>query len=384
MNVSINIKKTVLSAFFLAIGIVLPFFTGQIPAIGNMLLPMHIPVLLCGFACGWKYGIMVGLILPLMRSTLFGMPVFFPNAVGMAVELAVYGAVTGVLRKRIGRTKWDVYLVLLCAMLLGRVVWGLTSIGLFALAGSQFTWKIFMMQAFVNAVPGIIIQFLIIPPIVKRLPMEVTVHLKDSCIKRFEPAVAAVEKVAAKKAGEPVLVAIDGKCASGKSTLGLYLKEKFDANLIHMDDFFLQKHQRTEERLAEVGGNVDYERFKAEVLEPLCNGWKVEYGIFDCSTLKIKERITMDPKQITIIEGSYSQHPYFGNPYDLRIFMEIDEESQLENIRKRNGEGKLKDFKERWIPKEEAYFKRFSIKEKSDVVIHWSKNCAKKNACENE
>ena len=373
MNVSINIKKMVLSALFLTTGIILPFFTGQIPAVGNMLLPMHIPVLLCGFACGWKYGVVVGFILPLMRSVLFGMPVMFPNAVGMAVELAVYGAVTGVFRKRISRTKWEVYLALLCAMLLGRVVWGLTSIGLFALAGSQFTWKIFMMQAFVNAVPGIIIQFLIIPPIVKRLPMEFTAHLKGSCIKRFEPAVTAVEKLVAKKAGEPVLVAIDGKCASGKSTLGLYLKEKFDANLVHMDDFFLQKHQRTPERLAEVGGNVDYERFKTEVLEPLCGGGKVEYGIFDCSTLTIKECVQLVPKQITIVEGSYSQHPYFENPYDLRIFAEIDSESQLKNIRERNGEEKLKDFKERWIPKEEAYFKQFSIKEKSDVVIHWIK-----------
>ena len=373
MNVSINIKKMVLSALFLTIGIILPFFTGQIPAVGNMLLPMHIPVLLCGFACGWKYGVVVGVVLPLMRSALFAMPVMFPNAVGMAVELAVYGAVTGVFRKRISRTKWEVYLALLCAMLLGRVVWGLTSIGLFALAGSQFTWKIFMMQAFVNAVPGIIIQFLIIPPIVKRLPMEFTVHLKDSCIKRFEPAVAAVEKVAAKKAGEPVLVAIDGKCASGKSTLGLYLKEKFDANLIHMDDFFLQKHQRTEERLAEVGGNVDYERFKAEVLEPLCNGQKAKYGIFDCSTLEISEWKEIEDKQVTIIEGSYSQHPYFGNPYDLRLFAEIDSESQLDNIRKRNGEEKLIVFKECWIPKEEAYFEAFSVKEKSDLVIHWIK-----------
>ena len=374
-----NIKKMVFSALFLAIGLVLPFFTGQIPAVGNMLLPMHIPVLLCGFACGWKYGIAVGAILPLMRSVLFGMPVMFPNAVGMAVELATYGAVTGVFRKRIGRTKWDVYFSLMSAMIIGRVVWGMTSIGLFTLAGSQFTWKIFMVQAFVNAVPGIIIQFLIIPPLVKRLPKEFTMHLKGSCVRRFEPAVTEIEKLVAKKSGKQILIAIDGRCASGKSTLGFYLKDKFNANLIHMDDFFLQKHQRTAERLAEVGGNVDYERFKAEVLEPLCKGQKVEYGIFDCSTLEIRERAVLEDKQITIIEGSYSGHPYFDQPYDLRIFMEIDEESQLDNIRKRNGEQKLKDFIERWIPKEEAYFKQFSVKEKSDVIICWSKNCAKKN-----
>jgi len=206
-------------------------------------------------------------------------------------------------------------------------------------------------------------------------------QLKSSCIERFAPAVAAVCKLVEEKEKERILIAIDGKCASGKSTLGLYLEEKFDANLIHMDDFFLQKHQRTPQRLAEVGGNVDYERFKEEVLEPLCDGQAIEYGIFDCSTLSIKERRSVEPKRITVVEGSYSQHSYFGNPYDLRIFTEIDYESQLQNIRERNGEQKLKDFIERWIPKEEAYFKQFSVKEKSDVVIHWSKNCTKKSEC---
>ncbi len=198
-------------------------------------------------------------------------------------------------------------------------------------------------------------------------------QLKSSCIERFAPAVAAVCKLVEEKEKERILIAIDGKCASGKSTLGLYLEEKFDANLIHMDDFFLQKHQRTPERLAEVGGNVDYERFKAEVLEPLCNGQKAKYGIFDCSTLEISEWKEIEDKQVTIIEGSYSQHPYFGNPYDLRLFAEIDSESQLDNIRKRNGEEKLIVFKECWIPKEEAYFEAFSVKEKSDLVIHWIK-----------
>ena len=198
-------------------------------------------------------------------------------------------------------------------------------------------------------------------------------HLKSSCIERFEPAVVAVLKLVEDKGKERILIAIDGKCASGKSTLGFYLKEKFDANLIHMDDFFLQKYQRTPERLAEVGGNVDYERFKAEVLDPLYKAQDVEYGIFDCSTLEIRERSVLEPKRITIIEGSYSGHPYFGNPYDLRIFAEIDYESQLENIRERNGEQKLQDFIERWIPKEEEYFEQFSVKEKSDVVIDWIK-----------
>lgn len=366
-----NTKKMVLSALFLAIGIVLPFFTGQVPMIGNMLLPMHIPVLLCGFSCGWKYGLVVGGILPLLRSFLFGMPVLFPNAVGMAVELAVYGTVTGVLGRRLGRSIKGIYLALLSAMLLGRVAWGAASIFLFTLAGSSFTWKIFFAQAFLNAVPGIIIQLILIPAIVRRLPNEYAFGLKASCMKRFAPAVAAIRALSKDRSRERILIAIDGKCASGKSTLGIYLKNEFDANLFHMDDFFLQKHQRTKERLAEVGGNVDYERFKEEVLNPLKEGLPVEYRIFDCSDLEIVESAVIEPKRINIIEGSYSQHPYFGQPYDLLIFTEIDSENQLNNIRKRNGEEKLKNFVERWIPKEEAYFAKFGIKEKCDVVIEW-------------
>ena len=140
-----------------------------------------------------------------------------------------------------------------------------------------------------------------------------------------------------------------------------------------MDDFFLQKEQRTPERLAEVGGNVDYERFREEVLEPLLAGESVTYRIFDCGTLEIGESKVITPKRINIIEGSYSLHPYFGAPYDLKIFTNITYEKQLENIRNRNGEEKLKIFIERWIPKEEAYFEKFGIKESSDIVIDWKR-----------
>ena len=198
-----------------------------------------------------------------------------------------------------------------------------------------------------------------------------TMTLKSSCIERFAPATEALRLLAADKSKERILVAIDGNCASGKSTLGQYLKNEFDANLFHMDDFFLQSHQRTKERFAEVGGNVDYERFKEEVLDALIAGKTVDYRIFDCSTLEITESKKIEPKRINIIEGSYSHHPYFGNPYGLLIFTEIDSENQLHNIRKRNGEEKLKNFVEKWIPKEEAYFAKFDIKEKCDVVINW-------------
>lgn len=203
--------------------------------------------------------------------------------------------------------------------------------------------------------------------------MKVTGIEKSSCIRRFEPVLQEIRKLEKDKDKQYILIAIDGKCASGKTTLGLYLKNNLDANLFHMDDFFLQKHQRTEERLAEVGGNVDYERFKEDVLNPLLEGKEIAYQRFDCSSLELQDAKRINPKRINIIEGSYSQHPYFGDVYDLKVFMEIDTESQLENIRQRNGEQKLSMFVERWIPKELAYFEKFGIKEKSDIIVEWMK-----------
>lgn len=165
-------KNMILSALFIAIGIILPFITMQIPKVGNMLLPMHIPVMLCGFICGWPYGLAVGLIVPLLRSVLVGMPVMIPSAVTMAPELAVYGLMTGLLYKKLKTNKYRIYISLISAMLLGRIVWGLASVVVFSLIGNSFTWKIFVTNGFINAVVGIVIQLIIIPPLVKRLSTE--------------------------------------------------------------------------------------------------------------------------------------------------------------------------------------------------------------------
>lgn len=199
-------------------------------------------------------------------------------------------------------------------------------------------------------------------------------NIKNSCRERFAPVVESLEKLVQGDEKKGIIVALDGKCASGKSTLGFYLQELFDANLFHMDDFFLQTHQRTQERLAEVGGNVDYERFKEEVLVPTLAGETVHYRRFDCKSMSIAEQVEVTHKSITVIEGSYCMHPYFGDVYDLKVFTEIGETEQLENIRMRNGEEKLSVFQERWIPKEEAYFKKFQVKEKCDLVVEWRKN----------
>lgn len=196
-------------------------------------------------------------------------------------------------------------------------------------------------------------------------------NLKPSCIARFAKTVEAVRKLALKEEKKQIIIAIDGRCASGKTTLGYYLQELFDANLFHMDDFFLQSHQRTKERLAQIGGNVDYERFHAEVLEPLLKGEDIYYRRFDCKTMTLAEEKRISAKRMNIIEGSYCMNPYFKDCYDLRVFTDIDTESQLQNIRNRNGEEKLIDFQERWIPKEEAYFAAFQIKEKSEIIVEW-------------
>lgn len=194
--------------------------------------------------------------------------------------------------------------------------------------------------------------------------------LCESCIKRFEPVVTKINRLLNETDKDPIVVAIDGKCASGKTTLGYYLQEKFDCNLFHMDDFFLQNYQRTEERLNEPGGNVDYERFSKEVLTPILLKKPVIYRTFNCSLRRIDKEYEIAPRRLNIIEGSYSQHPYFENPYDLRVFLDIDTKTQTENIIKRNGPEKLDVFLSKWIPLENRYFEYFKIKEHS-MVIEW-------------
>lgn len=160
-----NIRKLVWAAVFLALGLILPFFTGQIPEIGNKLLPMHIPVLLCGFVCGWKYGLLVGFITPLFRCILFGMPPLL-TAAGMAFELAAYGIVTGILYHRMAKSKTRIYASLIIAMIAGRIVWGLISVVLYGISGAALTWQIFLANSFLNAIPGIILQLVAVPMII--------------------------------------------------------------------------------------------------------------------------------------------------------------------------------------------------------------------------
>lgn len=161
-----NLYKLVFSALFLALTWVLPFITGQVPEIGSMLSPMHIPVLLCGFICGWPWGLAVGFIAPLLRSVSLGVPIFFPMAICMSFELATYGAMSGLMHKILPNKKIFIYCSLLTSMIVGRLVWGLAMFVCLGISKSTFTFAAFMSGAFINAVPGIIVQIILIPIIV--------------------------------------------------------------------------------------------------------------------------------------------------------------------------------------------------------------------------
>ncbi len=161
-----KVQKLTASAVSLALCMLLPFVTGQVPEIGNMLCPMHIPVMLCGFLCGWQYGLLVGFVAPLLRSFIFGAPILFPQAVSMAFELAVYGFMTGFFNKRLPQKTVLIYFNLIVSMIAGRIVWGLVRLIIYGLGYSQFSVSMFIAGAFAQAIPGIILQLIIIPIIV--------------------------------------------------------------------------------------------------------------------------------------------------------------------------------------------------------------------------
>lgn len=164
-----TVRQLVLAALFLALAFVLPLLTGQVPKVGNMLCPMHFPVLLCGFVLGGPWGLAVGFAAPLLRSVLFGMPPMFPVAISMAFELATYGAVSGWMYKKVRHTLPMMYAALATAMVAGRLVWGAVRFVLAGLSGSAFPFSAFLSGALLTAVPGIIAQLILIPLILTAL-----------------------------------------------------------------------------------------------------------------------------------------------------------------------------------------------------------------------
>ena len=164
-----------------------------------------------------------------------------------------------------------------------------------------------------------------------------------------------------------ILVAIDGSCTAGKTTLAAELEKCYDCNVLHMDDFFLRPEQRTSARFREIGGNVDYERFLEEVLQPLQAGVPFSFRPFSCRTGMLAEPVAVDPKAVTIVEGTYSHHPCFGDAYDLKVYLTVSEKVRTERIRQRPG-FLHKRFFEEWIPMEQQYFMHNAVSENSHIT----------------
>ena len=167
---------------------------------------------------------------------------------------------------------------------------------------------------------------------------------------------------------EQVLIAIDGPCTAGKTTLAGQLQEKYGCTVIHMDEFFLRPSQRTQARLEEPGGNVDYERFYEEVLQPLGAGGTFSYRPYSCKDQALADPVAVYPNRLTVVEGTYSTHPYFQNPYDLTVFLTVDPQTQAQRIGQREA-WKQEMFHKVWIPMEQAYFQHFSIPERCDRIL---------------
>ena len=165
------------------------------------------------------------------------------------------------------------------------------------------------------------------------------------------------------------LVAIDGRCGAGKTTLAARLQAELGGQVLHMDDFFLRPEQRTESRLAQPGGNVDYERFLEEVLLPLTRGQDFIYRPYSCARQQLGTGAAMQAMGLTIVEGSYACHPALREHYDLRLFLTVTPEEQLRRIESRNGPEKAQMFRDRWIPFEEMYFQAFDVQARCDIVI---------------
>lgn len=184
--------------------------------------------------------------------------------------------------------------------------------------------------------------------------------------RRFLPLLQRIDALL--NAQSFVRIAIDGRCGAGKSTLGHWLQQVYDANLIHMDDFFLPMERKTVQRMVEPGGNIDYERFAREIASQPKDA-PLTYHPFDCSTQRLGEAIHCAPNPLTIVEGSYARHPTLKDTYDLTVFLGVDPKIQSERLRDRCGEAMLARFINEWIPMEERYFESFAIREDSDLVF---------------
>lgn len=186
-------------------------------------------------------------------------------------------------------------------------------------------------------------------------------------LKEYSDAINIIEQHLA-KTDRNIVISIDGRCCSGKTTFSALIKSHFNCNVIHIDDFFLQPHQRTHQRLNAPGGNFDIERFSDEVIKGIRSGESFSYRPFDCKSKSLAEPITLNPSKLTVIEGSYSRHPEIAEIYDITFFITTDYEKQKQRILIRNKDD-ADTFFNKWIPLEEKYFLTFEIEKNSNYVI---------------
>lgn len=188
---------------------------------------------------------------------------------------------------------------------------------------------------------------------------------------RILPLLIEIDKLLLKDEQKTLIVAIDGRCASGKTTVSEELMKIYNCNVFHLDDYFLQPHQRTEERISKAGENVDHERFLEEILLPLSQNKDVISRPFNCRKMCIDAPEKVAHKRLNIVEGSYCLHPELCKYYNLKVFSDIDENQQKERIRNRNSAAMAEKFFSVWIPLEENYFNELKIREKADITLNY-------------
>ena len=356
----------VMCAVFISLGVLLPFIFHFFPSIGSIILPMHIPVLLCGFVCGKKYGTICGAVTPILSALILSRPTLFPNAVAMMFELAAYGFFAGLTSRHM-----HFALALVISMVCGRFVLGIVSFPLYSFAGINFGIKIFLMSAFVTCWPGILIQLMLIPTILislqKAKVIEVLSHNNREA--KISLQVVAlengIEDCAAIK--EYVLIAIDGQCCGGKSTLAKFLSDKYHANCFHLDDFYLKESSRKALSKNKGFANADIDRFRVEVLEKLRSEEPFFYKKYDVKNNKfIKVEVETQTK-INIIEGSFCTADEIRNHYDIKVFVTINEKERLKRLKKR--ESNFQVFIDKWIKLEENFFDKENTKDRADIVV---------------
>jgi len=191
-------------------------------------------------------------------------------------------------------------------------------------------------------------------------------RLVPESAERFMPLFQTIDRLLSEN--DFVRVAVDGRCAAGKSTLGALLERVYGANLFHMDDYFLPFERKTAERLSEPGGNVDYERAYDEIVSRPRNA-QIVWRAFDCGEQCLSEPVVTAPKRLTVVEGSYAMHPKLREGYDLKVFLDIGAEAQSERIMKRNGPEMHARFVNEWIPLENEYFDGLNVRESADLAF---------------